>query len=37
MPLTGLDDAFRTFEVLFACERSAAEHGRTVNLSELRN
>lgn len=35
MPLTSLDDACRTFEVLFACDRSAAEFGRTVKLTEL--
>jgi len=37
MPLTSLDDAFRTFEVLFACDRSAAEGGRSVKLAELRD
>jgi UDP-N-acetyl-2-amino-2-deoxyglucuronate dehydrogenase len=37
MSLTNLDDACRTFEVVFACDRSAAEDGRTVKLSELRD
>lgn len=37
MPLTSLGDAGRTFEVLFACDRSAAEGGRPVQLSELRD
>jgi predicted dehydrogenase len=37
MPLTNLDDACRTFEVVFACDRSAAQRGRTVQLSELRD
>jgi UDP-N-acetyl-2-amino-2-deoxyglucuronate dehydrogenase len=35
IPLTGLADASRTFEVLFACERSAADNGRSVPLSEM--
>ena len=34
MPLTSIDDAFRTFQVLFACDKSA-EEGRSVKLSEL--
>lgn len=34
MPLTSLDDACRTFQVLFACDKSA-EEGRPVKLSEL--
>jgi predicted dehydrogenase len=37
MLLTSLEDASRTFEVLFACDRSAAEGGRTVKLAELRD
>ena len=37
MPLTNLDVASRTFEVLFACDRSAADGGRTVKLDELRD
>jgi predicted dehydrogenase len=35
MPLTSLDEAYGTFEVLFAADRSAAE-GRPVKLAELR-
>ncbi len=35
MPLTSLDEAYRTFEVLFAADRSA-ELGRPVELAELR-
>ena len=34
MALTSLADAVRTFEVVFAADRSAAE-GRTVQLAEL--
>lgn len=37
MPLTSLGDAWRTFEVVFACDRSAAENGRAVKISELRD
>jgi predicted dehydrogenase len=37
IPLTSLDDAIRTFEVLFACDQSAAEGGRMVTLAELRD
>jgi UDP-N-acetyl-2-amino-2-deoxyglucuronate dehydrogenase len=37
MPLTNLEDASRTFEVVFACDRSAAAAGRKVKLSELRD
>lgn len=36
MPLTSLTDACRTFEVVFACDRSSAEGGRPVWLTELR-
>jgi UDP-N-acetyl-2-amino-2-deoxyglucuronate dehydrogenase len=36
MPLTSLEDALRTFEVVFACDRSAAECGRVVTLAELK-
>jgi len=35
MPLTNLEEAYRSFEVIFACDRSAEEN-RPVNLSELR-
>lgn len=35
MPLSSLSDAIRTFEVIFAADRSVAE-GRTVKLSEVR-
>lgn len=35
MALTSLEDACRTFNVVFACDRSAAEAGRTVTLKEL--
>lgn len=33
MPLTSLKDAKRTFDVIFAADRSAAEQGRPVSLS----
>jgi hypothetical protein len=36
MPLTGIDQAVRTHEVIFAADRSAAEGGRPVKLSEVR-
>lgn len=35
MPLTSLEEAYRTFEVVFAADRSVAE-GRPVKLSEMR-
>jgi predicted dehydrogenase len=35
MPLTSIRDACRTFQVLFACDKSAAEGGRTVTIEEL--
>jgi predicted dehydrogenase len=35
MPLTSLAESLKTFEVLFAADRSAAEGGRQVKLSEL--
>ncbi len=35
MPLTGLDEAIRTHEVIFAADRSLAE-GRPVKISEIR-
>jgi len=34
MPLTSIDDAYRSFKVLFACDKSA-EEGRSVKLTEL--
>jgi predicted dehydrogenase len=36
MPLTSVQDACRTFEVLFACDKSQREGGRMVTLEELR-
>jgi predicted dehydrogenase len=36
MPLTSLGESLKTFEVLFAADRSAAEGGRPVSLAELR-
>jgi predicted dehydrogenase len=36
MPLTSLREALRTFEVLFAADKSAGEDGRVVKLSELK-
>jgi predicted dehydrogenase len=33
MPLTSLEEAYKTFEVLFAADRSA-EEGRSVKLRE---
>jgi hypothetical protein len=35
MPLTSLAESLKTFEVLFAADRSAAEGGRQVKLSDL--
>lgn len=35
MPLTNLDEACRTFKVVFACDRSASEGGREVKLAEF--
>ena len=35
MPLTSLVEAYQTFEVVFAADRSVAE-GRPVKLSEIR-
>jgi predicted dehydrogenase len=35
MPLTSLKESLRSFEVLFAADRSSAEGGRLVKLSEL--
>lgn len=35
MPLTNFRDGLRTFEVLFAADKSAAEGGRPVKLSEV--
>ncbi len=35
MPLTSLEESYKTFEVIFACDQSA-EEGREVNMSELR-
>jgi len=35
MPLTSFKDALKTFEVLFAADKSAAEGGRQVKLSEV--
>ncbi len=35
MPLTSLQDAMRSFEVIFACDRSSRE-GREVRLAEMR-
>jgi len=37
MPLTSLEDACRTFQVLFACERSAEQDGKPVRFGELCN
>jgi hypothetical protein len=36
MPLTGLDEAIRTFEVIFAADLSA-ERGRAVKLAEVQH
>ena len=36
MPLTSFREALRSFEVVFAADKSAAEGGRPVHLSELR-
>jgi predicted dehydrogenase len=36
MPRTGIADAVRTHEVIFAADRSAAEGGRPVKLAEVR-
>jgi predicted dehydrogenase len=35
MPLTSLAESLRSFEVIFAADRSAAEGGRVVKLSEM--
>jgi hypothetical protein len=35
MPLTSFRESLRSFEVLFAADKSAAEGGRPVKLSEL--
>ena len=35
MPLTNLSESFKSFEVLFAADRSAAE-GRAVTIAEIR-
>jgi predicted dehydrogenase len=36
MPLTSFREALKSFEVIFAADRSAAEGGRPVEISELR-
>jgi predicted dehydrogenase len=36
MELTSLQEAYKSFEVIFACDRSAAEGGREVRIEEMR-
>jgi predicted dehydrogenase len=36
MPLTSLKESLKSFEVIFAADKSAAEGGRPVKISELK-
>jgi hypothetical protein len=36
MPLTGFREALRSFEVIFAADKSAEEGGRLVKMTEMK-